>query len=248
MFKFTYQAFVLLSLAWSYALARAAALSISLRKTGAKRKWPVNVVCFAAHRFAVTGYRFRPPGSGFILQIKSICRIGRPGNKWRPKTARKLPVINRMNWPLTMPPSMVQRACDRTTGCLEAAGKSYTDFGRISAFTGLPTVMGWKRISGSGEQAVDPEAYSQSGLATPADVRQIYTTSDQGERQSLLEKYHVEYIVLGNLERSEYSQEDEDGVHTCLVQEELLVQSGTIVFQKGRLVVIKVNRPTQAYG
>jgi len=53
---------------------------------------------------------------------------------------------------------------------------------------------------------------------------------------------------LGNLERSEYSQEDEDGVHTCLVQEELLVQSGTIVFQKGRLVVIKVNRPTQAYG
>ncbi len=252
MFKFTYQAFVLLSLAWSYALARAAALSISLRKTGAKHKWPVNVVLFLLLIGLLSPAWYPIPATRqWLLSFKLSRYAGLDGLK-QMATKNSAEIAGDQPDELAADYAAIQWFNEHVTGqpvVLEAAGKSYTDFGRISAFTGLPTVMGWEthqwlwRTSKS-----TPEAYSQVVWPRQQDVRQIYTTSDQGERQSLLEKYHVEYIVLGDLERSEYSQEDEDGVHTCLVQEELLVQSGTIVFQKDRLVVIKVNRPTQAYG
>jgi uncharacterized membrane protein len=65
---------------------------------------------------------------------------------------------------------------------------------RISSATGLPTIIGWERH----------EEQQRDRTILPArvdDVRKIYTSSEPGAVQAVLDKYHVQYIVLGDVER-----------------------------------------------
>jgi YYY domain-containing protein len=65
---------------------------------------------------------------------------------------------------------------------------------RISSATGLPTIIGWERH----------EEQQRDRTILPArvdDVRKIYTSSEPGAVQTVLDKYHVQYIVLGDVER-----------------------------------------------
>ena len=84
---------------------------------------------------------------------------------------------------------------------LEMGGLSYTYYNRISVFTGCPTVIGWQthewlwRSSGDLEC---PEEVSQR----EKDVRTIYTSTDANEVMSLLNKYGVQYIYIGENERT----------------------------------------------
>jgi YYY domain-containing protein len=77
---------------------------------------------------------------------------------------------------------------------LEAPGKSYNYEGRISAFTGLPAVLGWALHEGQWRGS-----YSEQGQRE-ADIRTIYTTNDPNLALELLEKYDVRYIILGSPE------------------------------------------------
>lgn len=83
---------------------------------------------------------------------------------------------------------------------LEAVGGSYSQFGRVSAFTGLPTVVGWDghelQWRGSGDEA----------MRRKADVATIYQTADEQLAQSLLRRYDVAYVYVGNLEREAYGK------------------------------------------
>jgi uncharacterized membrane protein len=80
---------------------------------------------------------------------------------------------------------------------LEASKDDYTWFGRVSWFTGLPTLLGW--------------SYHTSQFHDPAliPVRQdavttIYTTPDPAVALQLLRQYHVGLIYVGQLERDTY--------------------------------------------
>jgi uncharacterized membrane protein len=81
---------------------------------------------------------------------------------------------------------------------LEATGGSYEYAARISAHTGLPTVLGWP---GHERQWRGSSAY-QAGREE--DVATIYAAEHLDATQALLESYDVQYIVIGNLERSTY--------------------------------------------
>ncbi|MBI2008620.1 hypothetical protein HYS82_03125 [Candidatus Amesbacteria bacterium] len=86
---------------------------------------------------------------------------------------------------------------------LEANGDSYTDYDRISAFSGYPTVAGWTVHEWLWRGSYDPIAKRAE------DVRQIYEPADTETAKSLLAKYDVKYIVVGEMERQKYTQLDE---------------------------------------
>jgi len=81
---------------------------------------------------------------------------------------------------------------------LEATGGEYSEYGRVSTFSGLPTVLGWAghevQWRGRGEE---PQRRSQ-------DVDAIYATADPATMQSLLRKYDIQYVFVGTLEAEKY--------------------------------------------
>jgi YYY domain-containing protein len=85
---------------------------------------------------------------------------------------------------------------------LEAHNDQYRWSGRISTYTGLPTVLGWPwhQI----QQRMD---YDYTIRDRAARVKEIYETADLQRAQSLMDEYNVEYVVVGELERIYYSPE-----------------------------------------
>ncbi len=94
---------------------------------------------------------------------------------------------------------------------VEAPGVEYSHCSRISAFTGLPTVIGW-----SGHEV----QWRVNWLAQPGHeatlnerldvVNQIYTNPDQSIVMGLLQRYHVRLLYVGAAERQTYNDADLD--------------------------------------
>jgi YYY domain-containing protein len=80
---------------------------------------------------------------------------------------------------------------------LEAVGGQYSYYGRVSAFTGLQTVMGWP----GHERQWRGDRYPDYAGTREQDVREIYNTTSIVRAMELLEKYDVTYIYVGQLER-----------------------------------------------
>jgi YYY domain-containing protein len=84
---------------------------------------------------------------------------------------------------------------------LEGVTPQYRWGGRISVYTGLPTVVGWKW-----HQEQQRWGYRQSVRERHSDVDTIYSTSDSERALALLHGYGVEYIYVGQLERLYYPE------------------------------------------
>lgn len=80
---------------------------------------------------------------------------------------------------------------------LEAFGPDFSPdgHGRISTFTGLPTVIGW-----AGHEV----QWGHEPGKRPDDVRALYSTPSLERARRLLARYGVRYVVVGPLERVEY--------------------------------------------
>ena len=110
---------------------------------------------------------------------------------------------------------------------LEANGDSYSEYERVSAMTGLPTVMGW----------YVHEWLWRGNLedlnSKIADVESIYTSTDEAYVRSLLEQYDVSYIFVGSCERNKYGDS---------LNNNLLKNLGEIVYQDDtyRTYIVKV--------
>jgi YYY domain-containing protein len=90
--------------------------------------------------------------------------------------------------------------CSMTPVVIEADGDSYTDYARISAFTGLPTVVGWPVHEWLWRGSYDVVAPRRE------DVRIIYESGDIEDTKTILRKYNVRYIIAGGKEREKYPQ------------------------------------------
>ncbi len=66
---------------------------------------------------------------------------------------------------------------------------------RISSGTGLPTILGWERH----QQQQRPLAQLE-GRAS--DVARLYASTDPEEKETILRRYGVDYVVVGDLERA----------------------------------------------
>ncbi len=85
---------------------------------------------------------------------------------------------------------------------LEAPGAQYAAYqytSRMSAMTGIPTLLGW-----GGHQSQWRGNYDEPARREP-DIDRLYNTPDIAQAQRLLDKYGVTYVVVGALERERYS-------------------------------------------
>ena len=81
---------------------------------------------------------------------------------------------------------------------LEANGDSYSNYERVSAMTGLPTVMGWYVHEWLWRNDV-ADLNEKS-----AEIETIYTSTDTQKVQELIKKYDISYIFVGSCEREKY--------------------------------------------
>jgi len=77
-------------------------------------------------------------------------------------------------------------------------GSSYVYEGRVSALTGLPTLLGW-----AGHEGQWRGSYTVQNAREP-DIQTIYNTLDVEVARSLLQEYGITYVYVGPVERSQY--------------------------------------------
>jgi len=87
---------------------------------------------------------------------------------------------------------------------VEAVGNDYSDYGRISSSTGLPTLLGWQG------HELQWRGSSADFAGREEEVAQIYQSSDQDAVRRLLENYEVRYIYVGHRERTTYGDRTGD--------------------------------------
>jgi uncharacterized membrane protein len=89
---------------------------------------------------------------------------------------------------------------------LETVGEDYTYYARISAQTGLPTVLGWGKHEWRWRGGSHAELWSwEPGRTRREDVKKAYETTSVEEAQAILDKYDVEYVYVGSLEKHDFS-------------------------------------------
>ena len=99
---------------------------------------------------------------------------------------------------------------------LEGLGRrEYLWANRVSTYTGLPTVVGW-RWHQVQQRAVLPNAQVDSRRT---DVRECYETADEERAQEILATYGVRYVYVGGYERAYYD-------HVGLAKFDSMVDTG----------------------
>ncbi len=119
-----------------------------------------------------------------------------------------------------------------TPRIMEANIPEYRWGSRISIYTGLPSVIGWNWHQRQ-QRAINPGDWI---FGRVEDVSAFYSTTDWKEVRHLIERYQIDYVVIGQLERIVYPA---DGINKFLNAPEELFN---IVYSAEDTVLLKVNR------
>jgi uncharacterized membrane protein len=204
-FKFYYQAWILLSLASAYGTA------VLLRNLRGVANFVFSVIfamiLLVGLTYPVLGFyskanQFAPP---FGFTLDDFDRVQREN----PDEAAA------MLWLKSAPDGVIA----------EATGNPYSNFGRISIYSGLPTILGWGNHEG---QWHGSDFQGILGQRTQ-DIETLYTTPDWQTAKSILDQYDVRYVVVGGLERNSYR-----------VNEEKFKNFLKPVFQQGNVTIYEV--------
>ncbi|MFT3809855.1 MAG: DUF2298 domain-containing protein [Micropepsaceae bacterium] len=106
---------------------------------------------------------------------------------------------------------------------LEASGDSYTYGARLSAATGIPTIVGWHAHEWLWRNSL--EAWQTRANALSA----FYQTMNPEDRRAFLKTWRVRYVVVGDYERTSYAV-DEVGLDAL----------GPTVFSAGGTRIIEI--------
>jgi len=178
-FKFYYQAWVLLALASAYGVyyvaKRAGGLARALFLAGVVVLVTLGMVYPLAAGFDKAGGFAHQPTLDGLAWVRQYSPDEYAAVQWLNQHALDTPVI------------------------LEATGGSFTEYGRVSSRTGLPTVLGW-----GGHELQWRGNYEEPGKREP-DINDIYSSLDTQHVLTLLEKYGITYVYVGSLERGKYS-------------------------------------------
>ena len=71
----------------------------------------------------------------------------------------------------------------------------------MSTQSGLPAIIGWTPHEGQWGRTFKEMGNRDSDVAT------LYQTTDWLEAKSILDRYHVRYVVIGDLEKNTYTNE-----------------------------------------
>jgi YYY domain-containing protein len=107
-----------------------------------------------------------------------------------------------------------------------SGGSSYVYEGRVSALTGLPTLLGW-----AGHEGQWRGNYEIQNARDP-DIETIYSTLDPQAALTLLDEYGITYVYVGPLERSNYDPR-------ALEKFELFMD---VVYQQDGVTIYRIHR------
>lgn len=182
MFKLGYQAFIMMGLASAYVLYR-----IRLLKLLPQLSLKIIYILFFFFIFIYPFFAF-PSFYGKLAKNPQL-----DGSLWINNSfPEDLEIIKYLNINIKGHPVI-----------LEAQGDSYTDYERISAYTGLPTVAGWWV-----HEWLWRGSSNVVGARIP-DIVAIYESRDIKHTKELLKKYRVRYVIVSSLERTKYPKLDE---------------------------------------
>ena len=85
----------------------------------------------------------------------------------------------------------------------EAVGDGYSGYARISTHTGLQTVLGWPGHESQWRGTFAPQGSRRE------DISKLYATTRWEEAQIIIQKYNIRYIYIGILERASRSVSEE---------------------------------------
>ncbi|GAC1575694.1 MAG: DUF2298 domain-containing protein [Ktedonobacteraceae bacterium] len=92
---------------------------------------------------------------------------------------------------------------------IESIGNDYSNSGRISVFTGLPTLMGWVGHEYQWRANwINTPTNSAEFQRRGADVDTIYTNTQPNVVLSVMNYYHAQYLYVGPLEYMKYHAVD----------------------------------------
>jgi uncharacterized membrane protein len=115
-------------------------------------------------------------------------------------------------------------------------GGSYHYEGRISTFTGFPTVLGWAVHESQWRGSYDEQSKREPDIAT------IYTTSDGQNALALLHKWNVSYVILGSPELTYIHNVCSQSGSSCATSSALKKFDMVLqpVFNQGQLTIYRV--------
>lgn len=182
-FRFHYQAWVFLSLTAAYGLYHMANAGNNLsiiRKLTLASWWGLTVLLIASSLFypvAATINRSNFSGRATIDGLGFLNNPEREAIKWLKDNAPENAVV------------------------LEAYGEAYSEGGRISEWTGIPTVLAWswhqKIWRGTDEDFKD----------RARDIDTMFRSNNPQETRVLLAKYKITHIYIGGLEQRTYGEQ-----------------------------------------
>ncbi len=204
-FKFYFQAWVLLALASGYGIS---VVADRLRGTGGL-VWRLGLMLLIL--------------AGLIYPILAI-----------PNKAggfRETPTLDGMAWLEGAHPDdyaairWLQANASDGAVILEAANGSYSYYGRVSALTGLPTVLGWDFHECQWRGNCD-----ESSARMP-EIDILYNTVDLTQTLTLIDKYDITYVYVGPLERQRYNPA---GLAKFGQLMEMVYQQGNVTIYQGQ--------------
>ena len=105
---------------------------------------------------------------------------------------------------------------------LEASGDSYSDYCRVSAMTGLPTLEGWyvhEWLWRGDTKDLD---------AKNEDIRKIYEAQNPDVAELLMTRYQISYLFVGSCEHRKYN-----------INDEVLQQTGEVIYRDGNTYIVQ---------
>lgn len=208
MFKLTFQAFILMSLLIGWLLA---AVERAFDKVVINRVLSVIIVAVALLLLTYPYYGYRD-----YYNLKAGGYQSLDGLTWLERLHPS--DYAALEWLLAK--------TDERPVILEAVGESYTTFSRMSAFSGLPTVLGWPV-----HEWLWRGSYDIPGQRVE-EVRTMYQQPLSPEARQKMREYNVTYIVVGDKEREAYPE----------INEAALKSLGEIVFAKDSTYIIQLGQ------
>jgi uncharacterized membrane protein len=182
-FKFYFQAWVLLSVALPFALWWVLGRLQATAPFAGRVTYSTVMVILAL--------------AALVYPVKAIAFV------WADYDAQGLqPTLDGSVWFQREYPSdwaAVQQMRDRISGqpvIAEAIGNAYTHFARVAAYTGFRSVQGWANHEGQWRK--------DWAWDTGDQVDKLYSTADVNEARGILDRYQVDYVFVGQLEREKY--------------------------------------------
>jgi uncharacterized membrane protein len=124
----------------------------------------------------------------------------------------------------------VQDNIKGTPTIVEANLPEYRWGNRYTVYTGLPGVVGWNWHQRQ-QRAINPSEWVTERVE---DIGNFYTNPDPENAISFINKYNVEYLIVGQHEKAIYP---ESGLEKFISQNNIL---WTVVFQSEDTVIYKV--------